>query len=123
MPGYFKNFNQTNIMDQPIQIIALTKDQSQVLTTLSTWMNTVESRIAKRNIDEWYTDDELMKKFDWSEKQMQTMRRKLTKGIDYIREGGTFIYRYERINNWLISKYSISPVGRKPSMRWVPENR
>ncbi len=110
-------------MDQPIQIIALTKDQSQVLTTLFTWMNTVESRIAKRNIDEWYTDDELMKKFGWSEKQMQTMRRKFTKGIDYIREGGSFIYRYERINSWLISKYSTSPVGRMPNTRWVPENR
>lgn len=110
-------------MDQPIQIIALTKDQSQVLSTLFSWMNTVESRIAKRNIDEWYSEAELMSKFGWTKKYMQTMRSKGTKSIDFIREGGTFIYRYEMINNWLISKYSISPVGRKPGMRWVPESR
>lgn len=55
-------------------------------------MNTVESRLNKRNIDEWYTDDELMKKFGWSKKQMQIMRSKGIKGVDYIRTGGTFIY-------------------------------
>jgi len=110
-------------MDQPIQIIALTKDQSQVLTQLFTWMNTVESRLAKRNLDEWYSEDELMKKFSWSKKYMQTMRSKGTKGIDYIREGGTFIYRYEMINSLLLSKYNISPVGKKPNGRWVPDKR
>ena len=110
-------------MDQPLQIIALTKDQSLVLSELFTWMTTVESRLAKRNIDEWYSEQELMKKFDWSKKQMQIMRSKGTKGIDYIREGGVFIYRYEMINNWLLSRFTISPVGRKPNGRWVPEKR
>ena len=72
-------------MDQQIQIIALSKDQSQAHTDLFSWMTNVESRLSKRNLDEWYTDAELMKKFNGSKKTMQTMRSKGTKGIDFIR--------------------------------------
>lgn len=108
-------------MDQQIQIIALTKDQSQSLSTLFTWMSTVESRLAKRNLDEWYTDDELIKKFGWSKKQMQIMRSKGTKGIDYIRTGGTFIYRYETINKLLMSQFITQQRQKNANQRWTPE--
>ena len=105
-------------MDQQIQIITLTKEQSQVLNNLFAWMTTVESRISKRNLDEWYTDEELMKKFSWSKKQMQRMRSKSTKGIDYIRVGGTFIYKYETINKLLLSQFILQPQQKHSNERW-----
>ena len=108
-------------MESEIRIIALSKEQSQALTNLFAWMTVVESRINKRNIDEWYTDDELMEKFGWSEKQMQIMRRKGMKGVDYIRTGGTLIYKYETINKWLMSQFINRPERKDSKWRWTPD--
>lgn len=109
-------------MESEIRIIALSKEQSQALNNLFTWMSTVESRLAKRNLDEWYTDAELMKKFGWSKKQMQIMRSKGMKGIDYIRTGGTFIYRYETINKLLMSQYITQPRQNSSNSGWNPKD-
>ena len=110
-------------MEQQIQISSLTIDQSQSLSTLFTWMTKVDSRLSKRNIDEWYTDNELMKKFGWSKKQMQIMRSKGTKGIDYIKTGGTFIYKYETINKLLMSQYINQPRQKDSNWRWTPDGK
>ena len=110
-------------MESEIRIIALTKEQSQALSNLFAWMTIVESRLAKRNLDEWYTDEELMNKFNWSKKQMQTIRSKGMKGVDYIRTGGTFIYKYETINKLLMSQYINQPRQKDSNWRWTPDDK